>query len=295
MAEHFNETQHCLCVSYSDFSFWCYSCDSYVTDRRFGNLLKTLSDAKFGNAGTGGRYTAHATKEQMEEKEDSAEVLDEKIKTLAQMLRESKHTIAFTGAGISTSAGIPDFRGPQGVWTLRATGGRRTDRTVPTLSAIPTPCHMALVKLAEDGLLKYLISQNVDGIHRKSGIPPANLSELHGNTNLEICDRCGKEYLRDYDCQNGACVDHHTGRKCSVAGCDGDLMDTIINFGQSLPLHSVQRGFEESEQADLCICLGSSLTVTPAADMPKLVGKKKDANLVIVNLQVGLVSFFVEI
>lgn len=148
---------------------------------------------------------------------------------------------------------------------------------------------MALVKLSEEGVLKYLISQNVDGIHRKSGIPPSNLSELHGNTNLEVCEKCGKEYLRDFDCQNGASVEHRTGRKCSVEGCDGTLIDTIINFGESLPLHSVQRGFEESEKADLCICLGSSLTVTPAADMPKLVGKKGKqqggANLVIVNLQ----------
>jgi len=144
---------------------------------------------------------------------------------------------------------------------------------------------MALVKLMEDDVLKYLISQNVDGIHRKSGIPPSQLSELHGNTNLEVCDKCGKEYMRDFDCQNGASVDHHTGRKCSVEGCDGSLIDTIINFGESLPLHCVQRGFEEAEKADLCICLGSSLTVTPAADMPKIVGKKKGTHLVIINLQ----------
>jgi len=223
--------------------------------------------------------------ERMIEHEEEPDVLQEKIRTLASWVRESKHMIAFTGAGISTSAGIPDFRGPQGVWTLKATGGRRTAKTVPTLSAMPTPCHMALVKLQDEGVLKYLISQNVDGLHRRSGILPSKISELHGNSNLEVCDSCGKEYLRDYNCSEGSTVGHFTGRRCSVGGCGGRLLDTIVHFGESLPLHVVSLGFEESREADLCICLGSSLTVTPAADMPKHVGEKSDGRLVIVNLQ----------
>ena len=174
-------------------------------------------------------------------------------------------------------------------------GTKRKGRTVPTLSAIPTPCHLALVKLAEEDKLKYLISQNTDGIHRRSMIPTHKLSELHGNTNLEVCSKCGKEYLRDFSCSGGN-KRHRTGRYCSVEGCNGALCDTVIGFGENLPFHVVQRGFEEAQQADLCICLGSSLTVTPAADMPKLVGEKgkkerqedegnHSHNLVIVNLQ----------
>lgn len=91
--------------------------------------------------------------------------------------------------------------------------------------------------------------------------------------------------MRDFDCTAGANVHHVTRRHCSVPNCDGRLLDSIINFGESLPYHVVSRGFEESEKADLCICLGSSLTVTPAADMPKVVAKKKDGHMVIVNLQ----------
>ncbi len=171
------------------------------------------------------------------------------------------------------------------MWTLEATGGRRTERTVPMLSALPTPGHMALVKLQDEGILKHLISQNVDGMHRKSGILPGNLSELHGNTNLEICERCGKEYLRDFSCAANSSLAHYTGRICSIPGCNGQLKDSIINFGENLLHHVVTKAIQESNKSDVYICLGSSLTVTPAADMPKGVGQREGAKLVIVNLQ----------
>jgi NAD-dependent SIR2 family protein deacetylase len=117
---------------------------------------------------------------------------------------------AFTGAGISTSAGIPDYRsgmgtvlktGP-GCWEkaankAKANQGKKVMNT-PIQKAIPTPTHMALVKLMNEGYLKHLISQNIDGLHRKSGIPKDNISEVHGNTNLEICTKCGTDYLRDF-------------------------------------------------------------------------------------------------
>jgi hypothetical protein len=145
-----------------------------------------LRDSKFGDPGTGGRFTAHKTMTQMEEIEETPEELAAKIKALAGMIRDSKHCVFFTGAGISTSAGIPDFRGPEGVWTLKATGEKRKGKTVSMLSAVPTTTHMAMVKLHDEGRMHYLISQNVDGIHRKSGIHPHRLSELHGNSNLEV-------------------------------------------------------------------------------------------------------------
>ena len=94
---------------------------------------------------------------------------------------------------------------------------------------------MALVELTEKKHLKYIVSQNVDGLHRKSGIPPENISELHGNTNLELCMDCGREHMRDMRVRNAQSVkEHKTGRKCDTPDCNGDLKDTIINFGESL-------------------------------------------------------------
>ena len=123
--------------------------------------------------------------EAIEEFEDTPAELEAKIKLLVGMVRDSKHLVAFTGAGISTSASIPDFRGPNGVWTLKAQGKKPKDR--PSFDdAIPTPCHMTLKELQDQGLLKYVVSQNVDGLHRRSGIRKECISELHGIYTVEI-------------------------------------------------------------------------------------------------------------
>lgn len=106
------------------------------------------------------------------EREEASAAIDRKAQVLADHIRKSKHLVAFTGAGVSTSAGIADFRGPEGAWTLMAQGREHDLRSVDTLQAIPTPTHMALVELQNRGLLKYLISQNCDGLHRRSGILP---------------------------------------------------------------------------------------------------------------------------
>jgi len=152
------------------------------------------------------------------------------------------------------------------------------------LKAVPTPSHMALVKLQQEGILKFLVSQNVDGIHRRSGFPAQKMSEVHGNTNLEVCKnaKCLKEYLRDYSVRSAKSVhDHKTTRKCV---CGGALHDSIINFGENLPEKALTDGFAECEKADVCLVLGSSLRVTPAADMPKQT-YIKGGQLFIVNLQ----------
>lgn len=222
--------------------------------------------------------TAHRTDEEKREIFDSPEELDRKVELLAMYIQTSEHFIAFTGAGISTSAGVPDFR--SGVNTVLPTGPRAWEKLATntnkkpllrtsTSSAIPTPTHMSLVKLQEAGYLKFLISQNVDGLHRKSGFSPKHLAELHGNTNLEICKNpaCGKQYLRDFRVRTNPEVHRHeTGRKCE--NCGQELFDTIINFKESLPEKELYEGFEHSKKADLCLVLGSSLRVTPAADMP---------------------------
>ena len=139
---------------------------------------------------------------------DTEEELEIKVEQLATWIRESVHFSCFTGAGGSTRAGISDFRsgvntcldvGP-GVWEKKAQGIKdfKPKVSVPMLKALPTKCHMALVKLVEEGILKHIISQNVDGLHRKSGIDAMHISELHGNTNLEKCSKCGKDYFRDF-------------------------------------------------------------------------------------------------
>ncbi|KAK8083786.1 NAD-dependent deacetylase sirtuin-7 [Apiospora saccharicola] len=221
-----------------------------------------------------------------EERQETPEVMERKANTLVNYINKSKHIIVFTGAGISTSTGIPDFRGPEGVWTLRKQGRLRTSKAASTLQAIPSPTHMALVELQDRDILKYVVSQNCDGLHRRSGILPDRISELHGNSNLEHCKDCGKQYIRDFRAVSTfekGIHDHRTGRKCAL--CGGILLDTIINFGEFLSAEPLQLARDHAKKADLCIALGSSLTIPPASEIPETVGKRKAANLVICNLQ----------
>jgi len=240
---------------------------------------------------------ASTARSKSEKKEffDEEEVLDKKVKELAEVIRKSKHLIAFTGAGISTAAGIPDFR--SGINTVLDTGPGKWEKqanpgfsklpkraAVATIKAFPTFTHMALQTLIDKGIMKFLISQNTDGLHRRSGIPKRQLAELHGNGNLEICKKCKAQYLRDFRTRNSKSVhNHETGRKCDNPACKGALKDTIINFGEDLPPKEFAKAEKHSEMADVCLALGSSLTVTPAADCPETVGKL--GHLYIINLQ----------
>lgn len=202
----------------------------------------------------------------------------------------------FTGAGISTSTGIPDFRsgmntvlktGP-GVWELQAKGAPRKPGAsflADMLKAIPSPSHMAIVKLHKEGLVKFTVSQNVDGLHLRSGIPSHELAELHGNTNLERCTTCGAKYLRDFNVRTARFVyDHQTGRFCDNPNCRGVLVDSIINFGETLPTYELEESYQQAKRSDLIIALGSSLRVNPAADIPAVAVRRKQ-KLVICNLQ----------
>lgn len=226
--------------------------------------------------------TAHADPEQMKEHYDPPDVLTEKVNRLAEMVRNSHHMVVFTGAGISTSAGIPDFRGPNGKWTRQAEG-KEPVAGVETMKAFPTPTHMALVELHRRGVLKYVISQNCDGLHRRSGLPASVISELHGNGNIEICESCGQQYFRDFRCDRlgGKGTDHFTGRFCR---CQGRLLNSTIDFGQDLPERPLMRAREHSKTADLHLALGSSLTVSPANTMPESTARR-GGQLVICNLQ----------
>ena len=227
-----------------------------------------------------------------QEYHEPKETLIPKIKKIAELLKKSKHCIVFTGAGISTSADIPDFRGPKGVWTKeekkeKIEYGTEIDRTHPTL------CHYFLTELARRNYIKFLITTNMDGLHWRSGFPLHMYEELHGSAYTEHCIFCHKHYQRNKEVDRGS-PDHLTDNFCDF--CHQKLMDTIVNFNDTYrnPMEETVVDFQ-SNRADLVITLGTSCFVQPAATYPEKVvlsenakAKKKlgkEGNLVLVNLQ----------
>ncbi|XP_061654490.1 NAD-dependent protein deacetylase sirtuin-6 isoform X1 [Phyllopteryx taeniolatus] len=218
---------------------------------------------------------------------DSPEELKAKVATLANLVKESKYMVVHSGAGISTSAGIPDFRGPKGVWTLEEKG--ETPHFETTFEeARPSLTHMALLGLQRAGYLKYLISQNVDGLHVRSGFPRDLLSELHGNMFVEECEKCCRQFVREKVI--GVMGLKPTGRYCDVVrsrglrGCRGKLISTILDWEDALPDRDLNKADNASRQADLALTLGTSMQIKPSGDLP-LVTKRKGGKVVIVNLQ----------
>ncbi|GFP99893.1 NAD-dependent protein deacetylase srt1 [Phtheirospermum japonicum] len=240
---------------------------------------------------------------------DPPHVLQEKIEQLAMMIQKSKHLVVFTGAGISTSCGIPDFRGPKGIWTLQRQGKALPEASLPFHRATPGTTHMALVELEKAGILKFLISQNVDGLHLRSGIPREKLSELHGDSFMEQCPSCGAEYVRDFEIETIGLKE--TTRRCSKAGCGAKLRDTVLDWEDALPPKEMDPAEKHCKMADVVLCLGTRKTlsylkerlvlkilknkhvililslylqITPACNLP-LKCLKGGGKIVIVNLQ----------
>jgi len=194
--------------------------------------------------------------------------LDSRIHTLAQYLFESRYLVVFTGAGISTESGVPDFRGPDGLWTRRDKGLPPKPMNKSWDSVEPNAGHLAILELQNIGKLKFLISQNVDNLHLKSGISPDLLAELHGNRTKLRCKKCEQT------------IDRSTGK--TACRCGGALVSSVVDFGQSLPERDLRLSFEHSRKSDLFVVVGSSLVVTPAADMPAE-AIRSGAKLVIIN------------
>ncbi len=196
-----------------------------------------------------------------------AENLQGRIEAFAKLLFKSRYPVFFTGAGISTESGLPDFRGPDGLWTRR-------DKALPPKSTRPWDSvepncgHRALVELQRIGKLKFLISQNVDNLHLKSGIRPDLIAELHGNLTKLRCPRCGETYGKS------------SGK--TTCPCGGTLTSSVVDFGQSLPERDLSLSYDHSRKSDLFVVVGSSLVVTPAADMPRE-ALRSGAQLVIIN------------
>jgi mono-ADP-ribosyltransferase sirtuin 6 len=216
---------------------------------------------------------------------DSVADLSYKMDVLADILKTCKHLVVHTGAGVSTSAGIPDFRGPKGVWTLEKQGlSPQVD--ISFADAKPTLTHMAMVVLEREGILKYLVTQNIDGLHLKSGLPRNKFSELHGNVFVERCDTCGREYVRSEPCQTVGLK--LTGNKCEGGGhrgrCRGQLRDSLLDWEDELPKDHLANAEYHSKLADVSLCLGTSLQMMPAASFP-LLTIKNGGKLIICNLQ----------
>lgn len=219
---------------------------------------------------------------------DTPEELEAKIDRLAQLVQEARKIVAFTGAGISTSCGIPDFRGPSGIWTLQRRGQPLPRPKVSFALARPSFTHAALMSLMDAGKLTYVVSQNVDGLHLRSGIPRHRLAELHGNCFAERCKTCGTEYIRDFEVETVGFKP--TGRRCEDPSCGGRLHDHVLDWEDALPEDELETSEKHAREADLAICLGTSLQITPACNLPlktirRYRNKQDPGKLVIINLQ----------
>ena len=217
---------------------------------------------------------------------------------MVDVLKGAGRIVVLTGAGISTDSGIPDFRGPQGVWTKDPAAQRSSHITEymahaevrrrmwqarlasPAWTAEPNPGHLALVELERQGRLDTLVTQNIDGLHQRAGNDPALVVELHGTMREVMCLDCGDrgpmepvlDRLRagedDPDCRR----------------CGGLLKSATISFGQSLVVEDLARAHRAALECDLLLAVGSSLTVSPACDLVA-VAAGAGAGVVIVNAQ----------
>ena len=215
--------------------------------------------------------------------------------SLRELFEASKRAVIFTGAGISTESGIPDFRSPGGVWDkfkpvyfqdfmdsedMRRETWRRKLETDKTMKkAEPNRGHRAVEKLVRDGKVSAVITQNIDGLHQVSGVPDDKVIELHGNSTYATCLECGERHELDEILP--AFAKDETLPQCR--NCGGQYIKTAtISFGQPMPEDEMRLAEVETMMADLFVSIGSSLVVYPAAGFP-LIAKKNGATLVILN------------
>jgi NAD-dependent deacetylase len=213
---------------------------------------------------------------------------------LAAMLRASSRAVVFTGAGISTESGIPDFRSPGGIWTqmapiefddfvrsveMRREAWRRRFAMEEMFARVkPNAGHIAVAELVHRRNVSHVITQNIDNLHQDSGVPADRVIEVHGNTRYAKCLDCGERAelpaIRSY-------FEAH-GEPPDCAACGGLVKTATISFGQAMPELEMARAEEATLACDLFVVLGSSLVVYPAAGFPRL-AKRKGAKLAILN------------
>ena len=214
--------------------------------------------------------------------------LDEHIGQIARWIVECEYHVVFTGAGISTDSGIPDFRGPEGVWTRRDAGLPAPRWQIPPDQIKPNPSHLALVELQRLGKLRFLITQNTDNLHRRSGIRQELLAELHGNGQLMRCLDCDRLYTRQEAGWHtkqwgpGYRTQKPTPGQPACAACGGRLVSSVVNFGDPLPQREYELAEVHARRCDLMLVLGSSLLVQPAASLVGL-ALKSGGRIVLIN------------
>ncbi len=219
---------------------------------------------------------------------------DTDLRELARLIDTSARVVFFTGAGISTESGIPDFRSPGGIWSKikpiefadfvnsidarRESWRRRFDGGDQLNAAEPNIGHFAIAHLIDSGKASVVVTQNVDNLHQASGVPEDKVIELHGNASYASCLMCGKRYELD---ELGAQWQAHQEIAPCIQ-CGGLIKSATISFGQAMPEAEMRRAHVEMQACDLLIVVGSSLVVYPAAGLPEL-AKRFDARLVILN------------
>jgi NAD-dependent deacetylase len=221
--------------------------------------------------------------------------LETGIKQLTRLVERARVVLPFTGAGISTECGIPDFRSPGGLWTknkpipfdaflssqeMRDEAWRRRFAMEEQFSAArPGRGHRALASLHRAGKAPAVVTQNIDNLHQASGIPPDCVIELHGNTTFAVCLGCAKRYelawVREkWDAAAGVAPD--------CPACGGPIKSATVSFGQAMPDAVMRQAEKLTSACDLFLAIGSSLVVWPAAGFP-LIAKRQGAALVIIN------------
>ncbi|MGI9481725.1 MAG: SIR2 family NAD-dependent protein deacylase [Hyphomicrobiales bacterium] len=220
--------------------------------------------------------------------------MNEKSKKLAELIDESSMAVAFTGAGISTECGIPDFRSPGGFWSknkpvyfddfvrdpdVRREGWKRFLKLRDEhLDVKPGRGHKALAHLHKHGKLRNIITQNIDNLHQASGVPVQDIVELHGNGTYAKCLECAARYELDWCAERLA--ESNECPRCQA--CGGFVKSATISFGQAMPREEMARAEFLATSCDLILAIGTSLVVYPASGIP-IIACKNGAKLVIIN------------
>jgi NAD-dependent deacetylase len=225
------------------------------------------------------------------------EIMDEQIEEVAKLVSSAEKVLVFTGAGVSTESGIPDFRGADGIWrkydpedfTIQKFLSDKRARKMQwqllssgdmsMTKAQPNPAHYAIAELEKLGKLHAVVTQNVDGLHQKAGVSEALVFQLHGDLSHAVCLGCGQRYpmetIADW-LKSGM-------DEPNCQSCNGMLKPDAVLFGEQLPVQTLMESERRSRTCDVCIALGSTLTVYPAALIPQYAAQS-GAKLIIINM-----------